>query len=393
MKKTEHIFHKIGSGCRKCLKSLKYFGVFIATLGLKSIYFFIKVMTNPTKRIVFISRQDNKVSLDYELVMSALGRENAKLDIKVICCRLEKEKLMGLTKYMLISMYFLSTSKVCVVDSYWPTVSLLKHKKSLKIIQLWHSIGKIKKSGIAAVGRESGRDPVQAKLLKMHANYDYVIAGSKFFNKFYMASFGVDESKIKNYGLPRIDYINSKKYIIRDRFFSEFPYLKNKKIVLYAPTFRTYEYNGNPFEEITAAARYCDDVLLLIRGHPVSKANVEEVYSDGRFRRFSTIDLLSVADYLITDYSAISLEAAAAGVKTFFWTYDYDEYDNKNGLNISLKDEVRSNLSKDINNIMDRIEKDNFDFDAFISFKNKYVYDDVGNSTSQICNLITDLVD
>ena len=44
-------------------------------------------------------------------------------------------------------MYYLATSKVCVLDGYCIPASILKHKKKLKIIQIWHASGAIKKFG------------------------------------------------------------------------------------------------------------------------------------------------------------------------------------------------------------------------------------------------------
>ena len=41
-------------------------------------------------------------------------------------------------------MYHLATASVCVLDAYWPAISLLHHKKSLTVIQMWHALGKIK---------------------------------------------------------------------------------------------------------------------------------------------------------------------------------------------------------------------------------------------------------
>ena len=66
---------------------------------------------------------------------------------------------------MFKSMYHLATSRVCVLDSYWPPVSLLKHKEELRVIQIWHAIGKIKQSGLQSVGKKSGRKAEYADFL------------------------------------------------------------------------------------------------------------------------------------------------------------------------------------------------------------------------------------
>ena len=41
---------------------------------------------------------------------------------------------------------------------------------------------------------------------------------------------------------------------------------------------------------------------------------------------FTGMDLLHVADYIITDYSAIVYEASIVEKPIYFYTYDYDKY-------------------------------------------------------------------
>lgn len=92
------------------------------------------------------------------------------MEIKYICKRFDdsgKNKI-AFAVSLIKSMYYLASAKVCVVDAYIPTVSILKHKKRLVIIQMWHSIGKIKQSGYQTLGKEGGRDKTKAQLLDMH---------------------------------------------------------------------------------------------------------------------------------------------------------------------------------------------------------------------------------
>lgn len=104
-------------------------------------------------------------------------------------------------------MYYLATSKVAIIDTYSITVSCLKHKKSLKVIQMWHALGALKKFGLQSVGTKEGRDEKISRAMCMHKNYDYVLAPSKKTAKFYMEAFGCDNSKIKICSLPRVDDI------------------------------------------------------------------------------------------------------------------------------------------------------------------------------------------
>lgn len=67
-------------------------------------------------------------------------------------------------------MYYLATSKVAILDTYSITVSCLKHKKSLKVIQMWHALGALKNSGfkVSALKRAGTRkSAVQCVCIKI----------------------------------------------------------------------------------------------------------------------------------------------------------------------------------------------------------------------------------
>ena len=112
--------------------------------------------------------------------------------------------------YLTFSSFFLnnlSNAKVCITDSFIPAISCVKHKKDLKIIQIWHSMGAIKKFAYQSIGTESGRDDRTAKILNMHRNYNYIISGSNEMTKYFSKAFDYDKKYFLNYGLPRMDYL------------------------------------------------------------------------------------------------------------------------------------------------------------------------------------------
>lgn len=99
-------------------------------------------------------------------------------------------------------------------------------------------MGKIKASGRQTVGKPQGWNKDVARLMRMHEGYDYVIAGGKAWNAAYEASFGIDESKILNLGLPPSSYLLDNRKRLRKKILARYPQLANKPVVLYAPTFR-----------------------------------------------------------------------------------------------------------------------------------------------------------
>lgn len=359
-------------------------------LILNIVYMPVKLFPVRENKVLFCSRQSNDIPLDFRLIEDALKEENPEIMCVFICRRIGNKikDYLIFGAAMIRSMYYLATCRVCVLDSYWPTVSMLKHKRALSVIQIWHAIGKIKKSGRASLGATSGRNGDLAEALNMHRNYDYIIAGAPVWNKYYCQSFGVNEDKLMNYGLPRIDYLIDTEESNREKFFKENPEFKGREIILYAPTFRRNM--ESRWAQITESID-CNRYVLIIKNHPSQRLSGEKP-RDGvyYFDDWKAMDLIAVCDYVITDYSAIALEAAVLDRKTYYWAYDYEEYTRNNGLNIDLYDIVPGNVFKDAKDIMKNIEEGIFDTEQFKAYKEKFLPDDTGNATAKICDLITE---
>lgn len=359
---------------------------------MRPIYGAFKILPTNPKKIVCISRQENEMSLDYKLLITELKEQRSDLKIVFLSSR-DSGKLSKDIKIIynvLLSMYYLATSKVCILDAYWPVVSLYNHKEELKVIQMWHSIGKIKKSGYQTVGKNGGRTTDIATTLKMHKNYDYVVAGGKEFNKFYQESFQVEEEKIVNIGLPRIDYLLKNQNNIKENIYEKYPEFKNtdKKIVLYAPTFRRGGQKGP--KELIDRENF-DDYIFIVKCHfnqPFQLKSKQVYYCDD----INSLDLLTIADYVITDYSAIALEAAILEKKTLYYLYDYNQYIKENGLNIDPKQYVPQYSFASIDDVFHVIDENLYDLNVLVNYREKFLPKKLGESSKELVKLILKLL-
>lgn len=341
---------------------------------LNIIYFFIKLL--PTKnKIVMISRQSNEINLDFRLLKKEL---EDKYKVVVMCKTLPggtKAKFSDKISYgihMFRHMYHIATSKVCVLDSYCPTISILKHKKNLTIIQMWHSIGTMKKFGYSSLGKKEGNNKEIAKIMKMHQNYDVVYCASDAYKKHLAKGFNIPEDKIKIFTLPRVDLLKDKLYEseTKDKIYAKYPELKQKENVLYAPTFRKDEKELNEkINELIANFNF-EKYNLIIKLHPLSKVKISNsrVIMD---YNFSTFDMLFVADKLISDYSCIVYEAGIKNIPLYFYCFDYKKYINNVGLAIDFKRLPGYNEERTLELIQD-LEK-SYNLKAEKKFINKYV--------------------
>lgn len=355
---------------------MKVFLISILKLGLAILYAPLKLFRTKNQ-VVYLSRQSNDKSIDMLLLEKAIIDEDPSVK-QVFRLKMIDDGIAAKIKYcfsVIGDMYYLATSKVAIVDTYSITVSCLKHKKDLKVIQMWHALGAIKKFGLQSLGTKEGRDEKISSAMNMHKNYDYVLAPSPATAVFYMQAFGVDNSKIKICPMPRVDAITDGNAKVNE-FYSLNPGLSHKKIVLYLPTFREREaYIANMLKTEMMDKQ---DLALIISPHPLSKVDADAQYSPNG--NFSSMDLMKLADVIITDYSACAFEAALLMKELYFFVPDYDEYGTERGLNIDLFSEMQGATFREAQPLVDAITNGNYDMNQLYAFKEKYVANNTNNA-------------
>ena len=374
--------------------------LYISRIGLRVIYFFIKIFTIQKNKVTMLSRQSNNINIDFDLIKDELEKinisnenngiriNNKKLQIKVLCKKIPSGLLGKISYcfYMLKCIYHIATSKMCIIDGYNIAISVLKHKKNLKVIQIWHAMGAIKKFGYQVLDKEEGSSSKVARIMKMHANYDLITCTSEETRKIYSEAFNTDINKIEILGMPRIDYILEKDGKINkkiENLYKDYPKLKEKKNIVYVPTFRKNE-TINIEQVISKVDK--EKYNLIVRLHPLDKTKIESEYViDGRY---NTFDLIKMADYVITDYSAIAFETATLNKPLFFYLYDIDKYENSRGLNVNLKEEMESSTKQNIKDIIEIIENNTYNYEELKNFREKYIQTVNINNTKRIVEYV-----
>lgn len=366
----------------------------IAKFGMEIIYFFIKLFTKQKNKVTMLSRQTDSINLDFRLLRDEIKNceEGENIEVKILCKKIPKN-IWGRIKYcffIIKNMYHIAESKVCVVDGYNIPISALKHKKGLEIIQIWHAMGAIKKFGFQVIGRKEGSTTKIARIMKMHANYTCVTCTSQATRKFYAEAFKTDINKIKVLGMPRLDYVLGKNNEIDknvEKLLKQYPKLKNKPIILYVPTFRKKE-----TIDIDKVINEIDEERynLIIRLHPLDETKVDKKYIIDK--EYSTYDLLKVADFVVTDYSAIAFETAALNKPLYFYLYDIRKYSRKRGVNIDLETEMKDCTRTSFDEIMKLINSEEYNFEELRKFREKYVETFDTDNTKRIANYIIEKI-
>lgn len=356
---------------------------------LNIIYVLFKLFPTKKNRILFLSRQTNKPSIDFRMIIEELKQNYPEYEIKVITKRVEKrlkEFLLKNSFSIFSQMYYLATSKICIIDGYNMAISVLKHKKDLKIIQIWHSLGAIKKFGYQVLYKKQNR--MFANAMRMHKNYDLIVSTSKQTTNYFSAAFNYPQEKFINYGLPRIDYILNKTETNKEKIYNKYPEFKNKKIILYTPTFRC----SNHEYKIQSLIKSIDsnDYILVVKLHACisNKNNVKDVCT---CPEFTSLQLLSVADYVITDYSAISIEASILNKPIFIYAYDLEEYKKYPGLNVDLYSEFKGYVFKDAKKLFKTLSQQKYDINIVKNYRKKYIQNTKKTSARKIADKIVEM--
>lgn len=222
----------------------------------------------------------------------------------------------------------LATAKVWI-DNCRKGASVRKRKEQF-YVQAWHGAAPVKRV------EKDVQDRLPPYYIEGARNdsemADVFLSGSEFYTGLYRSSFWYDGLILK-FGLPRHD-VFWKMEEIRERVRKFYRIGERESIVLYAPTFRDYEYAGCYDLDVKRVVhaleeRFHSPFRMLVSRHPVNyqeysfKEDAEYLFV-GDYEDFQ--ELLAAADVLITDYSGCMYDFSYTGRPVFLYQKDYREY-------------------------------------------------------------------
>lgn len=380
-------------------------GVFAKIFGAVMGFFYSFYKRRKTEnKIAFISRQSETPSTDFRYLINEIKTNYPQYQV-VVLCKMIPSSFGGKIKYvgeMFRQMKALATSKVVVLDGYCILASMLKHKKDLKIIQIWHALGAFKKFGKSVLDKEGGKSSKTASAFKMHNNYSYIAASGDECVPFFAQAFGQPVSKFIPIGIPRMDYLTDPQESerVRGNVLRKYPQLANgRKNILYAPTFRDTQQDkdalANATEELVNKVNYSD--FNLIVKHHVVDSNKEQIYTDSRMNKaegenFTAMDFMCVADYVVTDYSSVIYEALLKDLPIYIYCFDSDKYIDERGFYIDFWTDIPALYSKNAKGICDFIASGmRANSEKEENFKKAYVNKRFSSITAEYGKLIDEL--
>ena len=273
--------------------------------------------------------------------------------------------------------YHLATSRFVFVDNDFLFLAATHFKEDVKCVQLWHTTGTVKKFGL---GR---RKLPQYK--KVYERFDHIVVGSSRMTKLYNESFGtIKKDTFIKTGVPRTDFLFNElaQKQTQLRLESEFPIIREKEVILYAPTYREYDLNHDKFEKSLEKLynEFKYDFVLFLRLHPNDDMTYENKFPGFIYNvtSYPNLNELAVAsDILITDYSSIPFEFALLNKPIIFYAFDIDEYKESRGFIVDYRKFVPGPIVTNTKDLIKTIKARDYDVDIVEQFGkdwNEYSY-------------------
>lgn len=198
-------------------------------------------------------------------------------------------------------------------------------------VNTWHGAINYKKIGYAGL---EFTNPIQKLIYRMNNPCpDLFISGSRSFTDTASESFGFPREIFLEKGLPRNDILCRGDAAVKQRVKAELGIEADKKVLLYAPTFRKGGFG--PGQELdhervcrSLSARFGGEWVVLLRQHYFVAERHENM--DGKLIDVSgwedMQELILTADCLISDYSSCMWDFLLTGNPVFVYAPDLHTY-------------------------------------------------------------------
>ncbi|MBI9065661.1 MAG: CDP-glycerol glycerophosphotransferase family protein [Salinivirgaceae bacterium] len=279
--------------------------------------------------------------------------------------------------------YFITALKA----KYWiSSVNIergLKFKKKNTIyLNTWHGAG-TKKIGNAVAGRKDFD----------FSNVNIMLVQSVYEKKIFRKDFLVQNNDFLLSGFPRSDelFYTDKDQI--EQYKKELNIPSNKKILLYAPTWRD-SINGGQSYDIKPPIninkwqnQLGDEYIVLFRTHAFTTKVLNMKFNDF-VRDASSYEnlnhLLKIADIVITDYSTLVFDYSILEKPFLCFGYDYCRYKEERGFYLDIEKEYPSGVLKTEDEVLKYIMEMDYEHEVEKVRKFKMKFIEAGGKATEL---------
>ena len=369
------------------------------------VYYIARLFPIKKKRVVCIMTHDDGKGSNVSLVTQALKEQSETYTFSYITKKdtLEVKSLRDWRKvasFLLLKPYQMARAEIILLDNIFLPFAYLRRRKGTKVIQLWHGTGTIKK-----FGQDVNTGKLKELERRANTNITHLIVNSSKTKKLYAKAFGISEEFVYPIGLPKTDELlkriaqvrRDRKNPYKEEIYKKYQIPEDKKLLLYAPTFRDQEIKKPQIEKQLQELLegMPEGYILGLRLHPFVSKALKQIPESSNICQLSFEEdantVLMASDLLITDYSSIIFEYCLTLQPMIFYAYDYEEFSNNGrGFYYPYEKYVPGPVAYTGREVCQLIQDNQFDISILEEFVNcNYEYLD-GNATKRLIQLIED---
>jgi CDP-ribitol ribitolphosphotransferase len=275
----------------------------------------------------------------------------------------------------------LASAKFVFVDGPVPMFKFVKMSENTSLIQLWHAGAGFKGAGFIRFGVGNSIFPNNLS----YKQVKYALAPSKPLIDVFHEVIGIEKDAFFVANMPRLEGFMDEDHItkVKEDFYTANPEMVDKKIILFAPTYRDVVSKGYyPYDMIDFDRIYeflGDDKIFMVKMHPNILIRPDLSKYPDKIVDFSDQteinDLLHITDVFITDYSSTYYEYGLLKKPMLFYCFDKLIYENTRGVYQSVDDAAPGKVVNTFKELMIALENEDYDFDKTLRFYDEFFGD------------------
>lgn len=354
--------------------------------------FILGVVFKTNSKIVLFTSFNGKSYSDNPRYLFEYMRDSEEFsDYQFIWAFKKKQAIAGAKTVNFNSLqyyYYLSKAKYWIFNA---KMAPYYYKKSDQVyLQTWHGVP-LKRLGHDIIDNASTYYRSKQSYKQMVRSYDkdsrhwdYLIASSPFSARVFETAFAFPQQKMLNVGYPRIDCLTHPDPARVAELKEKYHLPPNKKIILYAPTWRdnSYSNTGYTFELKVDFYKWKrelgEDYVVLFKPHYLICSTYHIPQNLNNFIFFMDTnqdinDAYLVSDALITDYSSVFFDYAQLERPIYFYMYDLALYaEELRGFYLKVPDDLPNDAVKTEEELLKMIKDDCFDYQRLYTFNKKF---------------------
>ena len=301
--------------------------------------------------------------------------------------------------------YYLSKAKYWIFNYKMPMY--IEKKKNQVYLQTWHGTPLKRLAHDIQVDENttfyrSGMS--YEKMVETYdvdvARYNYMISPNKFCTEVFQSSFGINRERLIETGYPRNDFITnaSDEDILNIKKKYNIP--TDKKIVLYAPTWRDNSYvsSGYTFELEANFHKwketFGDEYIVVFKPHYlIINKFADDKSLDGFLYSIDATaeinELYVISDILITDYSSVFFDYAVLNRPIYFYMYDLESYrEELRGFYLDIYKELPGKIYEKEEEMLEDIKNQVYDNQRLNEFNERFSHAQTGDCAKKVIDIV-----